>query len=208
MNLRDKQYHDFFTSMGYEFIYYPEKNGFNIKDIGYAKICESPISELIEQQAIEASKKIDVILLDGNLTYREYRCFVAGQEAMEVVFIPKDMKYYPLFYGEWSFDYFDDTAIEIAKATNKDISCRRCATVNEFKVGKSGPNITARCTHCGYWITNLTSNKPVVINFGKYAGREVKSLKSDEEIRYLQWLVETPNVKGRLKEAILNQIAL
>lgn len=209
MNLRDKQYHDFFTSMGYEFIYYPEKHGFKISDIGYAKICERPASDVIVNQAIEASKTQDIILLEGNLTYTHNRFFRAGQEAMDVVFMPKGKKYYPLFFGEWGFDYFDDTSFEIAMATkSKDIICQKCATVNEFRVNKAGPNITARCNHCGYWITNLTSNQPVTINFGKYAGRSITSFTSDEEIRYLQWLVQTPNVKGRLKEAILKQIAL
>ncbi len=208
MNLRDKQYHDFFTSMGYEFIYYPDKNGFKISGIGYAKICENPASDLIVNQAIEASKKQTIILLEGNLTYRDYRVFSEGDEACSAVFMPKGQKYYPLFFGEWDFEYFDETSIEIALATNKDVCCKKCGTVNEFKVSKAGPNITARCNHCSYWITNLTTNQPAVLNFGKYAGREVKSLTTDEEIRYLQWLVQTPNVKGRLKEAILNQIAL
>jgi hypothetical protein len=209
MNLRDKQYHDFFTSMGYEFIYYPDKNGFKISGIGYAKICENPASDLIVNQAKEASKKQSVILLEGNLTYRHYRYFQGGEEVTDIVFIPKGFKYYPLFCGEWEFDYFGETAFEIAMATKSNkIVCQKCDTVDDFKVSKAGPNITARCKHCGYWITNLPANQPAVLNFGKYAGREVKSLTTDEEIKYLQWLVQTPNVKGRLKEAILNQIAL
>lgn len=209
MNLRDKQYHDFFKSMGYEFIYYPEKNGFKIKGIGYAKICENPASDLIVKQAIDASKNQTVILLEGNLTYRDYRQFCDGEEGCECVFIPTGEKFFPLYYGDWDFEYFNETSFNIAISTkSKDIVCQKCGTCNEFKVAKCGPNITARCNHCGYWITNLTTNQPVVLNFGKYAGREIISFSGDEEIRYLQWLVTTPNVKGRLKEAILKQIAL
>lgn len=209
MNIRDKQYHDFFKLMGYEFIYYPEKRGFKIKDIGYAKICESPASDLIVKQAIEASKNIQVVLLEGNLTYKEYVIYNNG-EYTQATFMPFDYKHYPFFYyNDWDFEYFERTSQCIALATkSKDIVCQKCGTIDDFKVGKSGPNITARCNTCGYWITNLTTNQPVILNFGKYKGREVISLKSDEEIRYLQWLVETPNVKGRLKDAILKQIAL
>lgn len=212
MDIRDKQYHDFFKSMGYEFIYYPEKHGFKIKGIGYAKVCESPASDLIVKQAAEASKNQTVILLEGNLTYRAYPVYFESGGSIDSIFVYTGNKYFPFHWGEWGdwyWDYFTEESFAIAMATKtKDIVCQKCATVNEFKVGKSGPNITARCIHCGYWITNLTSNQPVSINFGKYAGREIRSFVTDEEIRYLQWLVQTPNVKGRLKEAILKQIAL
>ena len=49
MNLRDKQYHRFFELMGYEFVYYPDKSGFKIKDIGYAKVCDFPAPEIFKQ---------------------------------------------------------------------------------------------------------------------------------------------------------------
>jgi len=212
MNIRDKQYHDFFKLMDYEFIYYPEKHSFNLKGIGYAKICENVASDIIVTQAIEASKKQRIILLEGNLTYRAYRVFIDGSESIEHCFVKNGNKFYPLYFDTWSdwhWEYFTEETYAIAMATKtKDVVCQKCSTINEFKVNKSGPNITARCVHCGYWITNLTTNQPVSLNFGKYAGREISSLKSDDEIRYLQWLVTTPNVKGRLKDAILKQIAL
>ena len=38
--------------------------------------------------------------------------------------------------------------------------------------------------------------------FGKYKGRELKTLISGDEIRYLQWFVQMPDLKPRIKEAI------
>lgn len=38
--------------------------------------------------------------------------------------------------------------------------------------------------------------------FGKYKGREIKSLRDNEEVRYLQWFIQMPDLKPRIKEAI------
>lgn len=38
--------------------------------------------------------------------------------------------------------------------------------------------------------------------FGQYKGREIKTLIADAEVRYLQWLVEKPDMKPKLKSAI------
>jgi len=72
MNTRDKQYHIFFERMGYEFVYHPDKSGFMIKDVGYAKVCDYPASDFIKGQAIIASEKRDIILLEGNLGFKPY----------------------------------------------------------------------------------------------------------------------------------------
>jgi len=42
--------------------------------------------------------------------------------------------------------------------------------------------------------------------FGKFKGRELKSLKTTEELKYLEWFVQMPDLKPRIKEAVTNYL--
>lgn len=208
MTNRDKQYHEFFTLMGYEFVYHPDKSGFMIKDIGYARVCDLPASDFIVSQAIEASKKRQIILLEGNLGYKCYRTFNDGEETSEVQFVSSNRKYYPLFYaGDYQVEYFDDTSLFTAIAINGDVTCHRCGSVNDFKVEKPYIHYKLTCS-CGCFIKNSGTNAPAVLYFGKYQGREIASMKSNEELKYLQWCLGSDKIKGKLRTSIEKHLSL
>lgn len=85
----------------------------------------------------------------------------------------------------------------------EDITCQRCGLANDYEIKQAGPHQSAYCNGCGNYIKHLPQNKPVeIIPFGKYKGRELKSLVSDEEVRYLNWFSQMPDLKPRIKEAI------
>lgn len=210
MNKRDKQYHDFFKLMGYEFVYYPEKSGFMIKGVGYAKVCDYPAPQTFIDKAAANSFKQTTILLEGSLTFRPYLMFTEGNKT-ESIFIPKDKKYYPIFWqNEYDVDIFPETSTNIGIVLNgSDVTCYRCGNVNDFKVEKPSIHYKAVCNCCNYFIKNLPTNAPAIMHFGKYKGREVQSMRSDEELKYLQWLLDnSESIKGKLLDAIKYQLAL
>lgn len=210
MTKRDKQYHDFFKLLGYEFVYYPDKNSFQIKDVGYAKVCDFPATETMKDLACQASIKQDIILLDGNLTFKSYLIFSQGREWTGGIFIKNGDKYHPFY---WSYDYdvdsFPETSVVIAKIINgSDIVCQRCGSINDFIIQK--PSIHYKCTcKCGSFIKNIGTNEPATLYFGKYKGREISSMRSDEELNYLNWLLNnSQSIKGKLLDAIKYQLSL
>lgn len=83
-----------------------------------------------------------------------------------------------------------------------DIICQRCRSVNNYTERKAGPHISAYCNGCGNYIKHLSQDKPLILYFGKYKGRELSSMSSDDELRYLIWLAQAPDMKQKLKDAI------
>ena len=85
----------------------------------------------------------------------------------------------------------------------QQISCKACGLINDYEIRQSGPHQTAYCKGCGLYIKHLPNNNPILIMpFGQYKGREIKTLIADTELRYLEWLVLKPDMKPKLKEAI------
>lgn len=90
---------------------------------------------------------------------------------------------------------------------NNQIICQNCGNVDDYSVKQAGPHQSAYCNECDAFIKHLPQNNPVsVMPFGKYKGRELKSLKDDEEVRYLQWFIQMPDLKPRIKEAIQSHL--
>ena len=85
---------------------------------------------------------------------------------------------------------------------NMDITCQRCGLVNDYEERTSGPHTSAYCNGCGNYIKHLPQGKPVTFYFGKYKGRDLASMTSDEELKYLIWLSSAPDLKPKLKFAI------
>lgn len=83
-----------------------------------------------------------------------------------------------------------------------DILCQQCGLVNDFTECQAGPHRSAYCNKCGNFIKHLKQSEIVFIYFGKYQGRELSSMKSSEELTYLNWLTLAPNLKKSLKAAI------
>lgn len=82
------------------------------------------------------------------------------------------------------------------------IECQNCGLVDDYTIQQAGPHQSAYCNGCSKYIKHIPQNKPVTIYFGKYKGRELASLKSEDELRYLTWLTNTGNIKPNLKTAI------
>src|ERR1700753_1675412 len=81
----------------------------------------------------------------------------------------------------------------------EDITCKRCGLVNDYSQKQAGPHVSAYCNGCGNYIKHLPQNNPVeTMPFGKYKGRELKSMVSDEEVRYLNWFSQMPEVNIKL----------
>ncbi len=84
-----------------------------------------------------------------------------------------------------------------------DITCQHCGLCNDYYVQKSGPHNSAYCNGCGQYIKHVPQNNEIkIVPFGKYKGREISSMRSDEELRYLQWFVEMPDLRDNVKQSI------
>jgi hypothetical protein len=85
-----------------------------------------------------------------------------------------------------------------------DIICQNCGSINDYRtVMKSNQN-TAWCNGCDKFIKNIPQGKPATLYFGKYKGRELSSMVSDDELKYLEWVSEQNWCKSLLKTQILS----
>lgn len=208
MNIQEKQYYEFFTQLGYDFNYYPDRKGFDFHKLGiYAKICEHNPSADIVALAKEASHKKTIVLLDGNLTFKAYQAFEKGEEICEHLFVEQGHKFHPIYYGEFDVDYFNVVAETIAEVIHGEIVCKRCGSVNDFSVTKPSIHYRADCKSCGSWITNISENKPTQIYFGKFKGRFLNSMGSHEELHWLKWAIDSGAVKGKVKNDFIAYLA-
>jgi len=90
----------------------------------------------------------------------------------------------------------------------QDIICQRCGNVNDYTVKKSGPHDSAYCNGCDNYIKHLPQNNEIkIVPFGKYKGREISSMLDGEEIRYLQWFADMPDLRENVKKAIHKHLA-
>jgi uncharacterized protein (DUF3820 family) len=88
-----------------------------------------------------------------------------------------------------------------------DITCQRCGSVNDYHVVKTELHDTAYCNGCDAYIKHLPKNNPIVIMpFGKYKGREISSLLSDEELRYVTWMLHNSTANEKIKTALKNHL--
>lgn len=207
MNKQQLQYYQHLINLGYTPKFYPEKNGFMIPGV-YFKLCDSEPSDFIIHQAREASHKISVVLLRGNLTFTEYECFSDGGSC-DAIITHADNKFSPLFYGEFDYEYFQKEAKSIADIilSEKGLVCKKCFRKNEFTVEKN-LHFKATCV-CGAFIGNIPTNKPAKIHFGKYAGREISSMTSKEEVDYLKWaLANMTSLSKKLIEEINKHLSI
>lgn len=83
------------------------------------------------------------------------------------------------------------------------IICKKCSSVNDYRIEQRGIHQTAFCKVCDSYIKNLPQGKPALLYFGKYKEREIQSMVSQEEVDYLKWLVTKPDLKpNSLRESI------
>lgn len=118
----------FFEKMGWNWEY--EVEGFKLPsgnylpdfyfpDINcYAEVKHRPLNELEYKLCTELTQAIStddksccVILLEGKIDFKSYRAIHRDDSVLDVVPIPRGLKYYPLYYSGGSFDkyYFEET---------------------------------------------------------------------------------------------------
>jgi formate dehydrogenase maturation protein FdhE len=83
----------------------------------------------------------------------------------------------------------------------EDVKCLRCGTVNDYHTEESGPHLKAICNQCNQYIKFVSQGKEPTLYFGKFKDRTIASLISEDEIKYLKWLLGT-NIKQKLKDQI------
>jgi hypothetical protein len=87
------------------------------------------------------------------------------------------------------------------------LTCPHCGAVNDYTTSLSGPHLRADCNQCKRYIKFLPqeTSKPILY-FGKYKGREISSMNSQEELNYLKWLFSQSDLKPKLKADIEQQL--
>lgn len=86
------------------------------------------------------------------------------------------------------------------------ITCPHCGATDNYSTTPSGPHLKATCNECHRYIKFLPqeTSKPTLY-FGKYKGREISSMNSEEELQYLKWL-SSQDIKPKLKSDIQFQL--
>lgn len=90
------------------------------------------------------------------------------------------------------------------------LTCKDCGHTGIPATSKNGVHISAYCMECGSFQKHLPQN-PIaddfVLYFGKYKGRNVKSLvgSTKEEFEYLVWLKNNAtNLKSNQLQILIN----
>lgn len=209
MTTIENQYAYLFSQLGHTTEFYPEKSLFHLKESNiYCKVCENPASDETIKKAIEGSRKHQIVLLEGGISFKSFRMFNNGEESCPVVFLDKSHKWYPLYWGyDFDLEYFRETTIIVSLAIRcgEDVECHRCGLVNDFTVSKPSLHYKATC-RCGNYITNISENKPSALYFGKYKGRLVSSMQGNDELQYLEWGLTQNMFKGKLKRDVIERL--
>ena len=210
MNKQESQYYQYLKNLGYTVTYHDGKSSFTLKENNfYLKVCEFPAPKEVVEMAIKHSLNRTIVLLDGNLTFKGHRMFSGEEEIDQDVFLTYNgSKYGDIFYGEFDVDCFSPEAKAIADAINEtDIICQRCKSVNNYSITKQ-LHYKANCNVCKSFIKNLGTNKPIVLHFGKYLGRELLSMQSKEEMQYLQWGYDNNIFSKKINDAVKQILGL
>lgn len=86
----------------------------------------------------------------------------------------------------------------------EDIICKQCGSVNDYTVERKANNDVATC-QCGAFIKNIPYQAPALY-FGKHKGKAIKDYQTPDEVNYLHWVRNNPDIWAKLnqrtKEAI------
>ncbi len=86
-------------------------------------------------------------------------------------------------------------------------TCNKCGSVNNYKTVMKNNQNTAWCNECNFYMGNepYTGKKPCLY-FGKYKGMPIENFENPDEIKYLQWVKNTPDLWDNLKPDIQKAI--
>ena len=88
----------------------------------------------------------------------------------------------------------------------ENVICNKCGLINDYRIEIKANNHTAWCNGCGSYIKNIGYSKPALF-FGKYAGREIESMTTKDELQYLQWLIRNAkNLSEKIRIAITSHL--
>jgi hypothetical protein len=93
----------------------------------------------------------------------------------------------------------------------QEVQCKKCGSVDNYRTEPSGDHIKAICLKCDSYIKFLSQpNKEFLMPFGKHKGKPLESLKSEEDVKYLNWMLSEMklgnNLKDRIKKHLSNGI--
>lgn len=90
---------------------------------------------------------------------------------------------------------------------HSEIVCKKCGSVNNYRIEPRGIHRTACCNLCNSYIKHLPQGKPITLFFGKYKERTIDSMVNKDEIEYLKWLSQKPDLKpNSLRDYILKHL--
>lgn len=89
----------------------------------------------------------------------------------------------------------------------EDLVCPQCGA-EDYHIEPAGPHNKAVCNCCNAYIKFVAKpHQTPKLFFGKYAGREIKLMVSEEEISYLRWLYHNArSLKAKTLEAIRDHL--
>ena len=91
-----------------------------------------------------------------------------------------------------------------------ELTCNHCSSTSEPRIKESGPHLSAYCGNCGRYIKHIRQQPEddFTLFFGKYKGRNVKSMLTTKEERdYLLWLYDkATSLKANQRTIIANLI--
>ena len=91
-----------------------------------------------------------------------------------------------------------------------EFTCKSCGAISQnATMRQTGIHTTAYCIECNSYIKHMPKRKSddFVLYFGKYRGRNIKSmLGAKDEREYLVWLTTLENTKDWQKKIILQHI--
>lgn len=89
----------------------------------------------------------------------------------------------------------------------EDIICKQCGSINDYKVERKAHNDVATCNGCGAFIKNIPYAEPALY-FGKFKGKPIKDFVTPDEIRYLYWVRNNPDIWTKLTVRVQQAINL
>ncbi len=81
-----------------------------------------------------------------------------------------------------------------------DVICKKCGSVNDYRIEKRAKNNCAFCNGCDHFIKNIPYKSQTILYFGKYKGMDILEM---TDIPYMKWLYENASsLKEHQKKAL------
>jgi uncharacterized protein (DUF3820 family) len=78
----------------------------------------------------------------------------------------------------------------------EEIICKNCGSINDYDFELRNGQKVAWCKSCKTFIKNIPYNDPALY-FGKYKGKAIKDYFTPDEVNYLHWIRNNPDIWDR-----------